>query len=82
MSTPTELDPDHIERLVERIKPLLAGLHPVVQGLTLAELTAIWLHGHFVLGDETETEKLRTRLLEQQIDCIRDLLETYGDNSQ
>ena len=32
--------------LVERIRPLLAGHHPAVRGVALAELVAIWLMGH------------------------------------
>jgi hypothetical protein len=64
--------------LAERIKPLLAGVHPSIQGAVLAELTAIWLHGHCVLGDETETQELRIKLLDEQIKCIRALLEAYG----
>jgi hypothetical protein len=64
--------------LAERIKPLLAGLHPSVQGVALAELMAIWLHGHFVPGDEAETAKLQARLLEHQIKFVRKLLEING----
>lgn len=32
--------------VAERIKPMLAGLGPDVQGATLVELTATWLGGH------------------------------------
>ena len=63
--------------LAARIKPLLAGKHPAMQGATLAELTAIWLHGHCILGNEAETQELRLKLLDEQIKCIRGLLEAY-----
>jgi hypothetical protein len=62
--------------LVQRIKPLLAGRHPTVQGATLAELTAIWLSGYIVVGDESQTRELQAQLLEVQVKCIRALLET------
>jgi hypothetical protein len=64
--------------LTDRVKPLLAGIHPSIQGAALAELTALWLQGHFVLGDEAETQELRIKLLDEQIKCIRALLEAYG----
>jgi hypothetical protein len=68
--------------LAQRIRPLLAGQHPFVQGVTLAELTAIWLSGYVVLGDAAETQELQSRLLEMHIKCIRDLLEGNGHHSE
>jgi hypothetical protein len=64
--------------LADRIKPLLAGIHPSIQGAALAELTATWLQCHFILGDQTETQELRIKLLDEQIKCIRALLEVHG----
>jgi len=65
--------------LVQRIRPLLAGWHSSVQGAALAELTAIWLSGHSVLGDANETQEFRKRLLEGQTKCIWDLLQIHGN---
>jgi hypothetical protein len=45
---------------------------PVVQSAVLAELTAIWLAGHFAL--EGETEVLRNKLLDGHMKLIRDLM--------
>ena len=42
----SDLYVDLVLGLVERIKPLLAGNDPEIQGAVLAELTAIWLTGH------------------------------------
>jgi hypothetical protein len=39
-------DPARVFELVDRIRPLLAGNHPGVQGAVLADLLAIWLAGH------------------------------------
>jgi hypothetical protein len=64
--------------LVQRIRPLLAGRDPSVQGAALAELTATWVHGHFILGDATQTQELRVKLLEEQNKLIRRLLEIDG----
>jgi len=44
------LDAEELDRqsdeIVEKIKPLLAGKHPGVQGVVVANLLAIWLAGH------------------------------------
>lgn len=44
---------EHMDGLVDQadaagavIRPLLAGLGPVVQSMVLAELTALWIAGH------------------------------------
>lgn len=34
------------DQLVDAIKPLLAGKHPSLQGIVLADLLAIWVAGH------------------------------------
>lgn len=39
-------DPARVTDLVERMRPILAGNHPAVQGAVLADLVAIWLAGH------------------------------------
>lgn len=43
MSEPTVAE---VTELVERIRPLLAGRLPQVQGAVLAELLATWVKGH------------------------------------
>jgi hypothetical protein len=68
--------------LVQRIRPLLAGQHPSVQGTALAALTDIWLSGYVVLGDAAETQELRKRLLEQHMKCIWDLLGVDGHHAE
>jgi len=35
---------------VQAIRPQLAGLHHAIQGAVLADLTAMWLAGHFRAG--------------------------------
>lgn len=46
-----QLDPreiiERVESIVEKIKPLLAGQPSVIVGAVLADLTSIWLAGHF-----------------------------------
>jgi hypothetical protein len=41
-----EPDPARVFELIDRIRPILAGNHPAVQGAVLADLLAMWLAGH------------------------------------
>lgn len=59
------------DAIVEAIKPLLAGQHPGVQGIVLADLTAIWLAGH---APETFEALLATHMK-----GIRDLVPLYRE---
>jgi hypothetical protein len=59
--------------IVEQIKPLLAGRPPGVQGLVLADLLAIWLAGHQVVGDQDATRTLRDELLAAHCLMVREL---------
>jgi hypothetical protein len=52
-----------IAKLVERIKPILAGHPPEVQGGALADLLAIWLASHHIAGDSAATRGLRAEIL-------------------
>jgi hypothetical protein len=59
-----------IARAVERIRPILAGRPPAMQGLILADLLAMWLSGH-IAEDEDTTLTLRAELLAMHCDCVR-----------
>jgi hypothetical protein len=63
-----------VERIIEQIRPvlfpLLAGKPPEIQGAVLADLTAIWLAGHF----PAITAQLRDLLLKHHIAAVRDLI--------
>jgi hypothetical protein len=61
-------------RLVERIRPLLAGNSPDVQGAALAELLAIWLAGHWIPLSSTDTNELRESLLVTHLCLVRNLM--------
>lgn len=63
-----------VERLVEAIRPLLAGKAPPVQGAALADLLAVWLAGHMVPGEPAETQLLRDELLDAHISIVRKLI--------
>lgn len=54
-------------QIAERIKPLLAGHPPEIQGAVLAELTSLWLAG--VQG----APELREALLTMHIGMVRKL---------
>ena len=63
-----------IAAIVDRIKPLLAGKSPEVQGAVLADCLAIWLAGHHVAGDEDATRTLRADLLAIHCAAVRNLV--------
>lgn len=59
-----------VDRLVERIRPILAGHPPDVQSGVLADLLAIWLAGH--VG--SHAEKVRKKLLADHLKLVRKLV--------
>jgi hypothetical protein len=59
-------DPARVFDLVERIRPILAGNHPAVQGAAMADLVAIWLAGH--------PAEFREQLLALHVDKVRALV--------
>jgi hypothetical protein len=63
-----------IAAVVERIKPILMGRAPEIQGAILADLLATWLAGHHVEGDEDATRKLRADLLAIHCGEVRNLV--------
>ena len=63
---------DKIILLASRIAPMLDGVHPDIVGGVLADLTAIWLAGHFSGG---ETKALRATMLKLQVETIEALVE-------
>lgn len=65
--------------IAERIYPMLAGLHPTVQGAIIADLTATWIAGHVVEGNPQDTEKLRKFLFEQHIRLTSSLIEPNAE---
>jgi len=54
----TATDMREIENVVARIKPLLAGRRPDVQGVILAECLSIWITGHLLPGQPKATAEL------------------------
>jgi hypothetical protein len=66
-------DIEMVTLVTERIKPLLAGHEPEVQGAVLADLLGLWLAGQQVEGDVEATRTLRARLLELHCEAVRNL---------
>jgi hypothetical protein len=67
------MNAEQVARIVEAIRPLLAGKPPPVQGAALADLLAIWLAGHF--ADTTgDTTRLRETLLKEHVKAVRALI--------
>jgi hypothetical protein len=55
-----------ISTMVEKIRPILAGQQPVIQGAVLA--------GHAIEGDEPATNRLRETLLAVHVETVRELI--------
>jgi hypothetical protein len=62
------------QEICAKIAPLLANNAPEVQSAALADLTAMWLAGHFVNNNIAETRKLRQLLLHEHIKLIQQLI--------
>jgi hypothetical protein len=67
------MDLNDVTRLVETIRPLLAGKGAPIQGAVLADLLAIWLAGH-IMTDDAATAELREELLANHIAMVRRLI--------
>jgi hypothetical protein len=68
------MDSDQVMRLVNVIRPLLAGEPPSIQGAVIADLLAIWLAGHFA-GDNDATAMMREKMLAALIATARQLVQ-------
>jgi hypothetical protein len=66
---------DEAMALVKKIRPLLAGKDPSVQGAVLADLLAMWLAGHVQLGDPEATKRIREQALETHIVGVKTLID-------
>ncbi len=60
--------------LVDRIRPLLAGVDAAIQGVVLADCMAMWLAGHHVPGNEDATRRKRAELLAMHCFAVRQLV--------
>ena len=59
-----------VARLVEKIRPLLAGQNPDLIGAALADLTATWAAGHLVPNNPDQTAMLRASLLALHVEAV------------
>jgi len=60
---------DQAEQLFEAMRPMLAGYDPGVLCAVFTQALALWLAGHYKLGDD-----IMNRLLERHVDIVRRLL--------
>jgi hypothetical protein len=63
-----------VTAIVDKIRPLLAGREPDIQGAVIADLLALWLAGHHVAGDTDATRKMRAELLAMHCSEVRELI--------
>jgi hypothetical protein len=62
------------DELTRKIMPHLAGQDPELVGGVLADLLAIFLAGHVVVGSKPETDKLREDVLAIHLEAVRQLV--------
>jgi hypothetical protein len=70
-----KLSPETIraDEVVRRIRPILQGEGPEVQGAVLVELLAIYLAGHIGPG----AEEMRKWQIETMLDSVRELVPLF-----
>jgi hypothetical protein len=64
-----------VQFIVKGAGALLMGKSPQVQGAALADLLAMWLAGHLILGDPKKTKRLREAMIAAHLKVVRDLVE-------
>jgi hypothetical protein len=64
------------DALMLRIKPLLAGRSPELQGAVIADLAAIWIAGHRC-SDPAEERQMHQHLLALHCEHVRELVDMY-----
>ena len=58
--------PEDLAPIVDKIRPLLAGKPPELQGAVLADLVAMFIAGH--------APPLRDEIFEMHVDLVRELI--------
>jgi hypothetical protein len=77
MTTPmqdAEKDADQALDLVRDCSRLFAGKPAEVQGAALADLLALWLAGHVIVGDPKATERVRKEVLAMHLETVWNLV--------
>jgi hypothetical protein len=60
-------DVDEVERIADKLGEILAGQHPGIQGLALAQTLALWLMGY-------EDPEVREKLMAAHFESVRKLM--------
>jgi len=66
---------DDVKPLTNACMAVLDGAPREISGAVLADLLAMWLAGHVIIGDAEATSKLRARLLMQHVGAVLALTE-------
>lgn len=70
---------EQVYELAEQIRPLLAGKDTAIVSAALADLTAMWVCGHVVLGDWGATQAVRQQVFSAYIGLVKTLVESGVD---
>lgn len=63
-----------VHKLVEEIRPILAGKGADIQSAVLADLLAFWVAGHVIYGQPEATAEMRDEMLDTHVDLVRQLV--------
>jgi hypothetical protein len=66
------------DKMMAEISQILADHPPDLQGMVIADLTAVWLHGHRVEGNAQMTDAMRRQLLDAHVNGVMRLVEYYN----
>lgn len=61
-------------QLYDAVATILRPYHSYVQGAVLADMLAMWLAGHSLIGDRKGTREMREGLLAEHIKHVRELI--------
>jgi hypothetical protein len=68
-----------VAKRVAQISPLLHGIGDDAQGGVLADLVAMWIAGHIVIGNPAMTDMMREEILTLWLDTMRKLIEPNAE---
>jgi hypothetical protein len=65
---------DQVHKIVVAIGPLLHGQDPLITSAALADLVAMLIAGHRIIGKPAATKNLQKTLLQLHVETVRKLI--------
>lgn len=67
-------------QISEKIRPMLAGQGSMIQAGVLADLTAIWVSGHYDPEGPEKTRQVRSQILALHVQAIMELIQAIDED--